>query len=209
MGVSAQFDRYSPLGGMTAGTVKGNGWMVGPYATFKLGPQFYADVRAAWGKSDNKVSPLGTFVDAFDTNRVLASGSLIGQFDVGAATQFRPEVSVRYLDEKQRGYTDSLGVTIPGQKVGQGDLSFRPRFHHTVDIGKGWSLRPYVEAEGIYTFGVGSATVLTSDFRMRIEGGADLFSISNVRAGVSAFHDGIGGSGYKSSGFHLTFSLGF
>ena len=209
VGVAAQFDRYSPKGGMTAGTVKGNGWMVGPYATFKLGPQFYADVRAAWGKSDNKVSPLGTFVDAFDTNRVLVSGSLIGQFDVGTATQFRPEVSVRYLDEKQHGYTDSLGVVIPGQKVGQGDLSFRPRLHHTVDIGKGWSLRPYAEAEGIYTFGADSATVLTSDFRMRIEGGADLFSIGNVRAGVSAFHDGIGGSGYKSSGFHLTFSLGF
>lgn len=209
VGVSAQFDRYSPKGGMTAGTVKGNGWMVGPYATFKLGPQFYADVRAAWGKSDNKVSPLGTFVDAFDTNRVLVSGSLIGQFDVGDATQFRPEVSVRYLDEKQHGYTDSLGVTIPGQKVGQGDLSFRPRFHHTVDVGKGWSLRPYAEAEGIYTFGADSATVLTSDFRMRIEGGADLFSIGNVRAGVSAFHDGIGGSGYKSTGMHLTFSFGF
>lgn len=209
IGVSAQFDRYSPKGGMTAGTVKGNGWMVGPYATFKLGPQFFADVRAAWGQSDNKVSPLGTFVDAFDTNRVLVSGSLIGQFDVGDATQFRPEVSIRYLDEKQRGYTDSLGVVIPSQKVGQGDFSFRPRIHHTVDVGDGWSLRPYAEAEGIYTFGANSATVLTSDFRMRIEGGADLFSIGNVRAGVSAFHDGIGSSGYKSTGMHLTFSFGF
>ena len=129
--------------------------------------------------------------------------------DPATVIQFRPEVSVRYLDEKQHGYTDSLGVTIPGQKVGQGDLSFRPRFHHTVDVGKGWSLRPYAEAEGIYTFDADSATVLTSDFRMRIEGGADLLSIGNVRAGVSAFHDGIGGSGYKSTGMHLTFSFGF
>jgi outer membrane autotransporter protein len=183
--------------------------MAGPYMTAKLAPHLYVDARAAWGKSDNTVSPLGTYVDTFKTSRSLYSGSLIGQFDLGSAAQFRPEVTVRYLEERQQGYVDFYGVTIPSQTVGQGDISFRPRLHYTTSVGNGWALRPYAEAEGIYTFGLDRQNVLTDSLRMRIEGGADLFSASGLRFGLSGFHDGIGSDGFKSTGAHISVSLGF
>jgi hypothetical protein len=209
IGGLVQFDRFSHRGGMTQGAVEGKGWMVGPYATVRLAPRLYADFRAAWGTSDNQVSPLGTFVDGFDTRRAFYSGSLIGDFDLGTRTGIRPEITVRYLDERQKGYVDTLGVTIPGQQVGQGDISFRPRVYHVVDLGGSWTLRPFAEGEGIYTFGLDPASVLGSDFRMRIEGGAELIYTGRMRFGVSGFHDGIGGSGsYENSGVHVTLSIG-
>jgi chitinase len=209
VGVLAQFDDFDITGARIAGSADGNGWMAGPYVTAKLAPHLYVDARAAWGKSDNTVSPLGTYVDSFKTNRSLYSGSLIGQFDLGSAAQFRPEVTVRYLEERQKGYTDFYGVTIPSQTVGQGDISFRPRLHYTAAVGQGWALRPYAEAEGIYTFGLERQSALTNSLRMRIEGGADLFSSSGVRFGLSGFHDGIGSDGFKSTGVHVSVSLGF
>ncbi|MEY2928133.1 MAG: Chitinase precursor, partial [Pseudomonadota bacterium] len=209
IGGLVQFDSFSPQGGMTAGAVKGHGWMAGPYLMAKIGPNLYADLRAAWGKSTNSVSPLGSFVDGFSTSRSLYSGSLIGQFDIGKRTQIRPEITIRYLDEKQKSYIDSLGVAIPGQSVGQGDISFRPRIHHDVTLSETWTLRPYAEAEGIYTFGLDRQSVFGKRFRMRIEGGADLFATNGIRASLSAFHDGIGSAGYKSTGGRVTLSIGF
>lgn len=209
VGVLAQFDDFDIKGARIAGSADGHGWMAGPYVTARLAPHLYADARAAWGKSDNTVSPLGTYVDGFKTSRSLYSGSLIGQFDLGSAAQFRPEVTVRYLEERQHGYVDFYGVTIPSQTVGQGDISFRPRLHYTTAVGNGWALRPYAEAEGIYTFGLDRQNVLTDSLRMRIEGGADLFSASGLRFGLSGFHDGIGSDGFKSTGARISVSLGF
>lgn len=209
VGVLAQFDDFDIKGARIAGSADGHGWMAGPYVTAKLAPHLYVDARAAWGKSDNTVSPLGTYVDTFKTNRSLYSGSLIGQFDLGSAAQFRPEVTVRYLEERQKGYVDFYGVTIPSQTVGQGDISFRPRLHYTTAVGQGWALRPYAEAEGIYTFGLEQQSVLTNSLRLRIEGGADLFSGSGLRFGLSGFHDGIGSDGFKSTGARISVSLGF
>ncbi|MCW3849048.1 PKD domain-containing protein [Sphingomonas sp. LB-2] len=208
IGGLVQFDRFSHRGGWTPGTADGKGWMAGPYATVRLAPRLYADLRAAWGTSDNQVSPLGTFVDGFGTHRALYSGSLIGDFDLGTNTGIRPEVTVRYLDERQKGYVDTFGVSIPGQRVGQGDISFRPHVYHLFDLGGDWTLRPFAEGEGIYTFGLDPANVLGSDFRMRIEGGADIVLIGRFRIGVSGFHDGIGGGSYENSGVHVTLSLG-
>jgi chitinase len=209
VGGLVQFDRYSPSGARTAGSAKGHGWMAGPYVTARIAPNLYADVRAAWGKSDNTISPLGTYVDPFKTSRALYSVSLIGQFDIASATQFRPEVTVRHLAEKQKAYLDSFNVAIPGQTVSQGDISFRPRIQHSMEIGEGWILRPFAVADGIYTYGLERQSVFTDQFRMRVEGGADLSSSSGFRAGLSAFHDGIGSSGFKSSGARVSVSFGF
>jgi hypothetical protein len=209
VGGLVQFDRYSPDGARRAGTASGDGWMAGPYVTARIAPYLYADVRAAWGKSDNTISPLGTYVDPFETSRALYSGSLIGQFDIGTNTQFRPEIAVRHLAEKQKAYIDGLGVAIPGQTVSQGDIAFRPRFHHSIALSEGWTLRPFVAADGIYTYGLERQTVFTDQFRMRVEGGLDLISTGSFRAGASAFHDGIGSNGFKSTGARISVAFGF
>lgn len=220
IGGIVQFDDFSDRDTLEAGEAEGDGWMAGPYITARIAPNLYAEARAAWGTSDNVVSPLADMRDAFSTNRSFYSGSLFGEFELGTDTLLRPELSLRHLSEKQKAYTDSLGIDIPSQTVDQGDISFRPRLSHAVSAGKGWSLRPFVQVEGIYTFGTQPDAALANllpasfadtfgDFRARIEGGTDLFSEGGFRASVSGFHDGIGADGFSNTGVHLGLSFGF
>ncbi|MEM6475372.1 MAG: autotransporter domain-containing protein [Pseudomonadota bacterium] len=209
LGALAEFDDLNDSGDLEAGEAEGNGFLFGPYLMARLAPELFAEVRAAWGSSDNVVNPLGTFTDEFETNRSFYSGSLVGQFDIGDSTQVRPEFTVRYLDENQLAYTDSLGVIIPEQNVGQGDISFRPRFQHIINYESGWTLRPFVEAEGIYTFGTVTNSVLENGLRARLEGGLDVLSSNGIRASIGAFYDGIGADNFESSGAHISLSFGF
>ena len=103
----------------------------------------------------------------------------------------------------------ALNIVIPGQTVSQGDISFRPRAQHMIKFDNGWSLRPYGEIEGIYTFGTSLNSVLDNGLRARIEGGIDIFSAGGLRASLSGFHDGIGSANYRSTGAHVSLSFGF
>lgn len=219
IGALAEVDDFKDRDTLRAGEAEGKGWMAGPYLTAKLAPDLYAELRAAWGASDNSVSPLGTYTDNFDTSRSYYSGSLIGQFDLGKKTTLRPEVTIRHISEKQKTYTDGLNITIPSQTVDQGDISFKPRLSHTIQHEDGWSLRPYGEVEGIYTFGANQGVLVANlnpnagtrsldDFRMRVEGGFDFFSPGSFRASLSAFHDGIGNNSLRSTGIHIGVSFG-
>nr|WP_245228683.1 autotransporter outer membrane beta-barrel domain-containing protein [Pontixanthobacter sp. CEM42] len=209
LGALAEFDDFNDRDDLEAGEAEGSGWLVGPYAMVRLAPELFAEVRAGWGKSNNRVSPLGTYIDEFDTSRSYYSGSLVGQFELGRDTQIRPEVTIRYLDEKQLAYTDSLNVLIPEQSVGQGDISFRPRVHHIIELDSGWTLRPFGEVEGIYTFGTNINNVLDDGLRARIEGGLDALSGRGFRASLGAFHDGIGADNFRSTGIRASISFGF
>ena len=132
----------------------------------------------------------------------------------------RPELTLRYLSEDQKAYTDSLGITVPAQTVDQGDLSFRPRISHVITTNGSLSLRPFAEVEGIYTFGTAPDAALANllsgtfadtfgEFRGRIEGGIDLIGSGGFRATLSAFHDGIGANDFSNEGVHIGVSFGF
>lgn len=54
----------------------GRGWMAGPYLSAPLMPHLYFDARASWGRSTNRVGPIGAFTDTFLTARALASAKL-------------------------------------------------------------------------------------------------------------------------------------
>ncbi|MEY2943251.1 MAG: Chitinase precursor [Pseudomonadota bacterium] len=209
LGALVQFDRFAPRDRTALGAAGGNGWMAGPYVMLRMGPQLFVDVRAAWGNSSNSVSPLGSYIDHFSTNRALYSGAVSGQFNLGKNWQFRPEFALRYIEDKQKAYIDSYGVAIPNQKIGQGDVSFHPRLQYVVAMDKGGYVKPYISAEGIYSFGLDPINALGTDFRMRVEGGADFFTMGGISAGVSGYYDGIGTKTYHSSGAKLRVSMGF
>lgn len=219
LGGLVQFDEFADRGQLEAGEAEGDGWMAGPYVTARLAPRFFVEARAAWGKSDNIVSPLGLGTEQFDTSRSLYSASLIGQFEIASRTEIRPELTIRHITENQKAFTDSFGVAIPAQSVAQGDVSFRPRISHTIDLSEGWTLRPFGEVEGIYTFGAvdnGDLSLPYVEFgqgfdqlRARTELGVDLFSPGSFRASLSGFHDGIGSSDIRSTGIHIGISFGF
>ena len=205
IGVLGQYDTLEGSGSAP----EGDGWMIGPYATVKLSDNLYGDVRAAWGSSDNSVSPLGTVRDGFETNRALYSGSLIGVFDLSGTTRFRPEIALRYYTEEQQAYRDRYGVQIPSQTIDQGDIAFSPRFDTEIDLDKGWAFRPFIAADGIYTFGSPDEGPLEEALRARIEIGGMLFKQDGLGINLSANFDGIGAANYESSGFLISLSRGF
>ncbi len=116
IGALIQMDWMDTTSETLGSEVSGDGWMIGPYAVLRLSDALFADVRAAWGRSDNEVNPFGTYEDAFDTERMLFEARLAG--DVAAGRwRFQPEAGVSYFGEEQEAYTDSLGIGIPSQDI--------------------------------------------------------------------------------------------
>ena len=64
-------------------TIEGQGTMAGPYVSGRLSPNLFFDARVAWGLSDNRINPIGTYQDSFATNRWLAHGNLVGNWVFG------------------------------------------------------------------------------------------------------------------------------
>ncbi|MEM9085781.1 MAG: PKD domain-containing protein [Pseudomonadota bacterium] len=220
LGAILQLDDFEDKGSLEVGEGQGDGYLVGPYITARLAPQLFVEARAAWGSSDNLISPLPGQVDGFETSRSLYSGSVVGQLDIGKRTVFRPEFTVRYLSEDQKAYTDSLGIPIPSQTVDQGDISLRPRLSHIIKSSGSLQFRPFAELEGIYTFGTEPDAALANllagtfadtfgRFRGRVQAGLDLMGKGTFRASVSGFYDGIGASSFSNEGVQLGVSFGF
>lgn len=211
VGIMVSSDRieYDPLlaGGSGAGVQSGDGWMVGPYGTAHVSDTLYVDGRVMFGKSDNRISPFGTYRDDFKTSRILVSGAVTGEHHFSKRFLVRPELSAQYISEESDGYTDSLGSVISSVENNQGQISLAPRFHYEVNVAEHWKLRPYGEVRGIYSFGDNVEALLGSKTRLRAEIGADLFSPFGLRLSASAFSDGIGADGFESKGYRL--AVGF
>ncbi len=197
----------------TNGRVKGHGWMVGPYAAARFGEALYLDVQARWGRSSNDITPLGTYTDTFKTTRWYVSGKLSGDFSYGDWT-IRPGISVQYLSEKQKAYTDSQGNAIAGQTVSEGDVRVGPRLAYTYGLGDGGALVPWAEFEGVYTFGSKgkfSKGTYASDIHGlsgSVEAGFDWRMPAGAMFSLSGSYDGIG-SGSKSYGARARIDIPF
>ena len=81
------------------------------------------EARVSWGRSDNNVSPFGTYTDSFDTERWLASGKISGSFMMDQVN-VKPTLEVSYFHETQLAYIDSLTNVIPEQSISLGELRF-------------------------------------------------------------------------------------
>ena len=125
LGLLAQFDWTDEEDDRTGIGTEGEGWMAGPYIVGKLAPQVYFQARAAWGQSDNAVTPFGTYTDDFDTTRWLASALIEGRYRRGP-WRISPMGSIIYFEDEQERYIDTLGNTITGQTVSLGRLTFGP-----------------------------------------------------------------------------------
>jgi len=209
VGVLAQLDVFDAGSQQNVGAASGEGFMVGPYATARLTDTLYADVRVAWGEADNEVNPLGTYVDAFDTSRILFSGSLTGDYDLSDTLTLRPTVEYRSFNETQQAYTDSFGVLIPESELNLNELSFAPMLQtsHRQADGDVWTA--FIEAEGIYNFGDTVVGVFDEEFRMRLEGGVSWTSDAGLNVNVNAFIDGFGAEDFEAHGLRFSVSKSF
>jgi outer membrane autotransporter protein len=198
-GLLAQFDWSEEQDETVGSEIDGNGWLAGPYVVARLHKNAIFDGRIAWGLSDNSVSPFMTYSDSFETSRWLAKAQLTGDFDIGG-WQFAPHVGLIYFSETQQGYTDSLGIEIPGQTVDLGRVTFGPRVSTQVRPIEGLVVAPFIGLKGIWDFdraavvdvATGLAPASGSELRGRIEGGVSVQLGARMTLTGEGFYDGIG-----------------
>ena len=195
----------------------GVGWMAGPYAVLRLHQNLYADARATYGQSYNRVNALGLFYDDFETDRVLLQGGLTGDFDFSPFT-FNPFAKLTYFWEQQRSYTDTLGNRIPNQSFDLGRLEFGPEVTVSFQSEGGVDTAFHLSISGVYDFNSfendtpSDPTLASADeaFRARLEGGAAVVLPGrNIQIKGEGFYDGVGVPDFKAYGGTLAVRIPF
>lgn len=195
-----------------AADASGSGWMVGPYFVARApeAPLFF-EGRLLYGQSDNSVSPMGTFEDDFQSERVLARLKIAGQVDMKGLV-IEPNVLATYASDRQEAFVDSNAVAIAGQKV---EVS---QIEAGIDVSMPWetgvgTIEVFGGLSGIYSeaSGTGTAASVVPEYdgaRGRIEVGSTLVTGLNGILSATASYDGIG-SDYESLGVNLRYELNF
>lgn len=176
-----------------AGAAMGSGWIAGPYATMRLHEHLYLDLLAGFGRSSNRINPLGTYEDSFGATRWLLSAAIEGQWTSGPWT-FSPRASLGYFSETSDAYRDVLGIAIPSIATGVGQIAIGPAVSYrfvapgeiVVDLGLG--------LEGIAEFG---SNLLLENGQARLEASIDAGMPSGADIGLTI---GLGGIGNANRG---------
>ncbi|MEP1208046.1 MAG: Ig-like domain-containing protein [Rhizobiaceae bacterium] len=190
---------------------EGRGYLIGPYVTARLAPNLLFDGRIAWGRSRNEINPLGYYTDDVDTERMLATGSFIGDFPLHENLTLLPELRLNWYREKSEDYVNSLEIEIPSVSVETGALEFGPVLRGTFDLPHLGRINPFASVRGIWTFAndvaaEDDAEDLPSDaegVRARIDFGININNpviAEGVLFSLSGFYDGIGGEDFKAWG---------
>ncbi|MBL4645138.1 MAG: autotransporter outer membrane beta-barrel domain-containing protein [Rhizobiales bacterium] len=206
VGALAQIDYSSDENSATKGYSDGFGWMIGPYLAARLPNQpVYFEARAAWGQSNNSVSPSGGTEDDYDTTRWLASAKISGEFRIKSIT-VTPSLRASYFREKRDSYLDSIATLVPSQTFTIGELRWGPTFSTTIEMDDGVTITPSFGLHGIWNFAVDEAAnspvSLPDDggLRSRIDAGLGIRSIGGLALNLNGYYDGLGAIGYEAYG---------
>jgi len=209
VGVLGQLDWAEEKGAVATSSAEGLGWMVGPYVAGKVpGQDLFYEARIAYGQSDNKVSPIGTYSDDFTTQRWLAYASLSGQFKQDEYI-ITPQASIAWYRDKQQRYTDSLGNVIPQQTVELGEVRFGPSLSRGFELESGLVAEPEIGLTGAWSFGVGNNAAKevlpgNNTLRARLDMGLALTSPEyGMSLSLKGHYDGIGVDNFQSYGGKL------
>lgn len=205
-GLMAQVDYANEESG--SAFVHGTGWLIGPYLVARLRDDLIFDGRIGYGESDNKVSPIGTYIDQFETTRFLIRGQFKGDIQHDDWT-IAPLFGFNYIHEVQHAYTDSLSALIPEAIIELGQITFGAEFDTEILTDNGLIITPKFGAKGIWNFkdsgflDAATNTVRTDligDVSMRIDAGFNLANDSGLTFEFNTFFDGIGASNYEAYG---------
>jgi hypothetical protein len=206
VGVLVQFDDADQKLDAIGSRVSDTGWMVGPYAAFRLTDNLFLQARAAWGQSENSVSLSNVYEDSFDAERWLVRSTLVGQWTKGAL-QFRPHISVGFIDEHEDGFVGQLGLVAPAD-TSLGQAKFGPEIGYQYWAANGMLIEPRLLVEGIWNFAQSGDDIFIDDLvsgdeaRARAEVGLYVRASDGLAAAASLDYDGIG-SDYRSVGGRL------
>lgn len=203
-GFLVQVDWMDDRIGVANSDTRGTGWMAGPYATLRLAPDLFLDIRGAWGQSRNDID-VGGVTGRFDTDRWLVSGQLTGSVDMGR-WRVSPELSVSYIREDQEAYTASNGMTVAARTVSLGWLQFGPEIATRYDTASGVVVEPQLALRGAWDFdttggaSLGGVAYPTGALRGIAEIGVTIRRPDRFNMRLSARYDGIGLGNYHAWG---------
>ncbi len=204
IGGMVQFDISSEVNGLA--TTKGSGWLIGPYFAAKLASQpLYFEGSLLYGQTSNTISPLGTYSDAFTTERWLATLGVSGEVRRGNMV-WLPYLDAKYTSDAQAAYIDGLGNSVAAQTIGLAQvvagLDVELALNAATTLNGGVS--------GLWSYSSGS--VMAPGYaggRARVNFGvAHRFSDCNALA-LSGFYDGIGAVDFESYGAELKWQTCF
>ena len=203
VGILGQFDWAKEHTKLDGSSAEGKGWMVGPYLSARIDEHLFFDWRAAWGQSDNEVSPFGTYTDSFDTDRWLTTARLTGNWTSGN-WRLTPSAAFKYGEEEQQAYTDTNGIRITGQTASLGRVEFGPEFGYRWGLADGTLIEPQMALYGVWNFDnggsvlVGDTFVTPDDFTARLEGGVLVQLPKGMSFRGAASYDGLGSDEYEA-----------
>lgn len=216
LGAHASLNPNLLIGGMVqfdytndpANNAAGKGWMVGPYFVAKTPNQpLYFEGRLLYGQTDNEITPLGTYTDSFETERLLAQLRASGQYEFKNTT-LMPLLDFTYTEDRQKAYTDSLGNTIPDQAVDLMQVSAGLDFSTPLSVQMG-SLELTGGIKGIYSSSNGAtAAPEFENWRGRTHIGLNYDTGRGTTVRFGSFYDGLG-TNYESYGANLNFDMRF
>jgi hypothetical protein len=203
VGALVQYESMDQSSRTGAFDIEGKGWMAGPYATIRLADNLFYQGRAAWGRSDNDISPFLTYTDSFSTNRWLVTSKLIGQWAYDG-WDIRPAAEIAYIEDRSDSYTDSLGVQIPGMTVSLGQFTIGPEISRRFAFAGG-AVEPRVGLEAIWNFessddvaDFGGTLAGPQEVRGRVELGIAAQLTDGLTLDLSSSYDGIGSDNYDA-----------
>ncbi len=214
-GALVQYDRMDEASDALGYEIDGHGWMIGPYAEFRLNKNLIFDVKGLWGRSYNNVSPYLTYTDNFDTTRWLAAARLTGSW-VSGNWHFSPRAQLIWYEDKAESYVDSTGTFIAGQTLKFGRFIFGPEVSYRLATAYGGMWEPRVGVKGMWTFSQSAAAGLSSgslsyqgidDFRLRVEGGLKWQNARGARFEVEGSHEGFGTGDLEATTGKLRFTM--
>ncbi|WP_159436598.1 autotransporter domain-containing protein [Pseudovibrio sp. Tun.PSC04-5.I4] len=205
VGAYMQFDSMNQSSDTASSSVRGQGWMAGPYATIRLTENLFFQSRAAWGQSKNKITPTGSYTDMFDTTRWLASMSLTGNYEQGNWL-ITPTASLSYFEETAESYRNTFGVFIPEVETSLGQFKAGPAISYRFQLSAKTVLEPHFGGQVIWNFanrtsatGVPSSkSDGTNNLRARAELGLKISMPNGIGADLQGSYDGIGSDDFEA-----------
>ncbi len=202
LGAMLQFDHMASVNG--AETLSANGFLAGPYVIATLPDKSITfDGRLLFGTASNTFAPLGTFVDRFDSQRLLAQFGVTGEINQGRVT-WAPSLRASLAQEKTAAYTDGVGTAIGATDTRLGQIAggIEGRFALPAPSGK---LTATLGLFDVWTGGSGDL----QGHRGKITSGMTRQFAQDQTLSLTASYDGLGTANYKSTSLGLQFQHRF
>ncbi len=205
LGAMAQIDTFEADEG--DGQFDSTGWLVGPYAVMRAPNQpLVFSTSYLVGKSDNTISPLGTFEDSFESDRSLFTLGVAGEIALERVTLI-PLLDLMQATEESEAYTDGNSVDVRAQEVTTTEATLGLDFIVPLNMSEG-------RLELLGGFGATSSMSdngidETEATRGRAELGFRYDMENGGRVSGRTIYDGIGQDDYEAIGAELAFEISF